>query len=53
MGETVNWLSTQWMMFLKDAPYKIFYNISIIYDVELCALDLSSKRGQPPEKYKL
>jgi hypothetical protein len=36
------------MMSLKDAPYEMFYNISIRYDAEFYALDLSSKRGRLP-----
>jgi hypothetical protein len=42
-GETVNWLNIQWMRFLKNAPYKMFYKTSMEPNAKFCILDLSPK----------
>ena len=45
-GESVSWLQIQWMRFLKNEPYKMFYKTSL--DVsKFHVLDLSPKKGRP------
>ena len=50
--ESVSWLQIQWMRFLKNEPYKMFYKTSLD-DSKFHVLDLSPKRGRPKiyEKY--
>lgn len=46
-GEAVSWLKIQWIRFLKNAPYKMFYKTSLDDNSEFKVLDLSPKRGRP------
>lgn len=45
-GESVSWLQIQWMRFLKNEPYEMFYKTSLD-DSKFHVLDLSPKRGRP------
>ena len=45
-GESVSWLQIQWMRFLKNEPYKMFYKTSLD-DSKFHVLHLSAKRGRP------
>uniref|UniRef100_A0A1B0BZH4 Uncharacterized protein n=1 Tax=Glossina palpalis gambiensis TaxID=67801 RepID=A0A1B0BZH4_9MUSC len=45
--EAVSWLKIQWITFLKNAPYKMFYKTSLDDNSEFKVLDLSPKRGRP------
>ena len=45
-GESVSWQQMQWMRFLKNEPYKMFYKTSLDYSL-FHVLDLSHKRGRP------
>ena len=45
-GESVSWRQIQWMRFLKNEPYKMFYKLSLD-DSKFHVLHLSPKRGRP------
>ena len=45
-GETVNWSSTCWIRFTRDAPYKMLYKTSMEQHAEFKIID-SSQRGRP------
>ena len=46
-GEAVSWLKIQWIRFLKNSSYKMFYKTSLDDNSEFKILDLSPKIGRP------